>query len=292
MRRVCVFLLILHTILLISCEKPIVAEGESSATSAHTSLTLSIYQLEQTSFSSLTRSTLSDICSRLNFAVYDLDGNRLKQVNQKVGDNNFGTATFELPNGSYQMVVLAHSSDGNPTMTNPSKIQFTNAQSYSETFLYYTTVSIGDEAQTLALSLRRIVALCRFVVSDAIPTGVARLEFTYKGGSGHFDAKTGFGVTKSTQVVKFNVREGQQQTQYDLYTFLHNTEDTIHLNVVAYDTADHSLFEREFDIPMEQNKVTWMTGEFFTGVTPTTSQSFITTITINNAWSGEQHLTY
>lgn len=43
---------------------------------------------------------------------------------------------------------------------------------------------------------------------------------------------------------------------------------------------------------MTQNKVTWLTGEFFTGVTPTASQPFTTTVTINTDWSGEEHLTY
>lgn len=162
----------------------------------------------------------------------------------------------------------------------------------SDTFLYHTIVPIDDQPQTLTLTLNRIVSLCHFVISDAIPEGVARLQFQYTGGSGHFDAKTGLGVTKSTQTVKFDVQPGQKNTQYDLYTFLHDTSGIIHLKVTAYDSADNIQHEREFDIPMTQNKVTWLTGEFFTGVTPATSQPFTTTVTINTEWSGEEHLTY
>ena len=121
---------------------------------------------------------------------------------------------------------------------------------------------------------------------------MARLEFEYKGGSGHFNAATGLGVTNSTQVVKYDVQAGQKKTQYDLYTFLHEIEGTIHLKVTAYDAADNMQHEREFDIPMVQNKVTWLTGDFFTGVTPTTSQTFTTTVNIDDNWGGETHMTY
>lgn len=287
--KVLLFLLIY---LLVACEKPILTTDELPKSSSHANLTLSIFQLEQTPFSLLTRTTPSEVCDRLNFAVYGMDGVRQKQINQKIGDNDFGIAGFELSEGNYQLIAMAHSSNGNPTMTNPEKIQFTNAQGYSDTFLYYTTVTIDDEPQTLALSLQRIVALCRFVISDAIPEWVTRLEFTYKGGSGHFNAKTGLGVTNSTQVVKFDVQAGKTQTQYDLYTFLHNIEGTIHLKVTAYDAVDNVQHEREFDIPMEQNNITWVMGDFFTGATPTTTQTVTSTVAIDNAWSGEKYLTY
>lgn len=292
MREIRFFLCFLLICLLVACEKPILPDSEPSVTLSDANLKLSIFQLEQTPFSGLTRATASEVCTRLNFAIYDLEGNRLEQTNQNISDANFGTATFKLSEGSYQLVVLAHSGNGNPTMTNPAKIQFSNSQGYSDTFLYHTIVTVGDELQTIALSLRRIVALCRFVITDDIPKGITRLEFTYKGGSGHFDATTGLGVTNSTQVVNFDVQSGQWQRQYDLYTFLHNIEGSIHLKVVAYDEDDNPQHEREFDIPMEQNNITWLMGDFFIDTTLATSRPFTTTITINDVWNGEQFLTY
>lgn len=292
MRVIRTLLFFALTCVLVACEKAILTDEESVSTPSHANLTLSIHQLEQTPFSSLLRSSVSEVCTHLNYAVYDLEGNRIKQVNQKLGDSDYGIATFDLPTGDYQLVVIAHSSNTNPTMTNPAKIQFSNSQGYTDTFLSYTIVSIGDAPQNLTLSLRRIVALCRFVISDVIPEGVSRLEFTYKGGSGHFDARTGLGVTNSTQVVKYDVQAGKSQTQYNLYTFLHNTEDTIHLKVSAYGTATAPQYEQEFDIPMEQNKITWLTGDFFTTTSPATSQTVTNIVIINNVWDGEQYLTY
>lgn len=298
MRNLHLLLSILLALLMVACEKLELPE-EGAAPQSQGNLMLSVFQLEQTPFAASTRAVASDVCTRVNFGIYDTEGNRVKQTNQKLGDDNFGTASFQLPEGTYQLVVVAHSSNGNPTMTDPTKIQFSNitekgnGTGYSDTFLYNTTITIGAEPKTMSLTLRRIVALCRFVIEDNIPAGVAKLRFQYKGGSGHFNASTGFGVTKSTQTIFFPV-EGNTQKQFDLYTFLHETEGTIHLVVTAYDAATdpNVLIEREFDIPMQQNRITWYSGSFFTGKTPTSSQAFTATLSIDEKWKEEIRLTY
>lgn len=280
--------------LLIACEKPVMDEDEPSAPieQAKGNLYISIFQIDQTPFPALSRNNISDVCSHLNFAVYDMNGTRLKQTNQKVGDSNFGATAFQLDAGSYQLVTLAHSSHSNPTMTNPNKIQFTNASGFSDTFLYYTILDIGDEAQTLSLSLERIVALCRFVINDSIPKGVSSLRFLYKGGSGAFDATTGLGCVKSTQSVNFDVEEGQKSTEYDLYTFLHDEEGTIHLEVTAYDKEDNIIRQREFDIPMHQNAITHFDGNFFIDDSFSGSHPVTTILSINNKWGKQKNLHY
>ena len=142
----------------------------------------------------------------------------------------------------------------------------------------------------MKLTLHRIVALCRFVIEDKIPADVAQLRFQYTGGSGHFDASTGLGVTKSTQTVFFS---NDGESQFDLYTFLHDTEGTINLMVTAYDDSDNLLYEeRKFEIPLVQNQITWFSGSFFSGKSPVTSQGITTTLSIDDVWDGQVHLTY
>ncbi len=82
----------------------------------------------------------------------------------------------------------------------------------------YQTVAIGNEPQTISLSLRRIVSLCRFVINDAVPEGIAKLEFYYTGGSGHFDATTGKGVTNSQQKVTVPVASRNFSTSVNIET--------------------------------------------------------------------------
>ena len=273
---------------LASCEKPIIA-GESEAAETKGNLKVSVFKIEKTPFANLTRTAVSEVCTRLNFAIYGMDGTRLKQTNQQSGAADFGSAAFQLAEGTYQLVVVAHSSNGNPTMTDPTCIKFTNSQGYTDTFLCYGDVTIGEEQTDLQVSLDRIVALCRFVITDDIPADVKKMRFYYTGGSGAFDATTGLGCVASKQDIKFDVSAGQKQ--FDLYTFLHDTEGTIHLTVTALDASGNELYNRSFDVPMQQNNITWLSGEYFTGSGSSTTTT-ITGVTVNTDWAGETHLTF
>jgi hypothetical protein len=264
------FPLFILLLVITACEKPI-SSGENNEAIPDGNLVVSVPTDGMSS-------------TRLNFAVYDMTGTRIKQVNQQSGNSDFGRASFQLAPNAYLLVVVAHSSDGNPTMANPHKIQFTNAQGFTDTFLYYDTITVDDNRRELQVVPRRIVSLCRFVITDDYLADVKKMRFYYTGGSGAFDATTGLGCVNSRQSLMFDITDGQKQ--FDLYTFLHDTEGTIHLTVTAYDAGDNVLYEREFDVPMKQNRVTSMTGSYFTG------SISISAITINTDWEDEYHLTF
>lgn len=274
-------------LVLCACEKPLVSEEKTDGNDDN--LRVSVFEIEKTPFASLTRGeATSDICTHLNYAVYTEDGTRVKQVNQTSDAENFGSASFQLEEGDYLLVVVGHSSLKNPTMTNPAKIQFTNASGYTDTFLYSGDITIGEEPENKQVALNRIVALCRFVMTGDYPAEASQMRFYYTGGSGAFDAKTGLGSVKSKQDLFFDVSSGQKQ--FDLYTFLHDTEGTIHLTVTAYDDDDNILNERVFDVPMERNHITWLSGDFFSG--SGSSATTISGITVNTDWGGETHLNF
>ena len=275
---------------LVACEKALMTEDASTSGDKNGNLHVSVCQIEQTPFGSLTRGAepVANVCTRLNFAIYDEGGMRVKQINQTSDKAGFGQCAFQLEEGTYQLVVVGHSANGNPTMTNPTKIQFTNATGYTDTFLCYGEVTIGEEQVEYEVSLDRIVALCRFVITDDIPTEVKTMRFYYTGGSGAFDATTGLGCVASKQDVKFTVTAGQKQ--FDLYTFLHDLSDNITLTVTALDASGNELYNRQFDVPMQQNHITWLSGAFFncSGSSSTT----IGGVTVNTDWAGETHLTF
>ena len=240
MKHVVTILLLL--MVFVSCEKPLPSDSDSEDSQevkADDNLVVSI-PVDGLSF------------TRLNFAVYDMTGTRVKQVNQTSAAAVFGKASFQLTPGDYNLVVVAHSSDGNPTMTDPKKIQFKNTQGFTDTFLYYGPVTIGDERVSLLVTTKRIVALCRFVLTDDYPAGAAKMRFYYTGGSGAFDATTGLGCVNSKQDVKFDVTDGQKQ--FDLYTYLHDTEGTIRLVVTVLDISDVELYQRTFDVQRTESR--------------------------------------
>ncbi len=278
---------------LTSCEEPYTAEESNPATAQKEkqlkgNLIVSVFQLEQTPFSSITRATAVDACTHLNFAVYGLDGTRIKQINQTPVDPDFGQASFQLTEGTYRLVVVAHSSSTNPTMTDPGKIQFSNSTGYSDTFLCSGTVDIKDETVNMKLTLERIVALCRFVITDDYPSNVTRMRFQYTGGSGAFNAISyGYGCVSSTQTVNYEVSTGLKQ--FDLYTFPLATEGELHLTVTALDANNKTVRERTFDVGITRNNISWLTGEFFKD--PGSLANF-TEVNINTTWAGESHITF
>ena len=282
-------LVLIAAMTLASCEKVIYPDEYETSGGENGNLRVRVFQIGKTPFASATRATASEACSRLNFAIYNNDGSRVKQVNQLATDKNFGIASFQLDEGDYMLVVVGHSASGNPTMTNPQKISFTNAQGYTDTFLSSGNVTIADEPVDVDVTLERIVALCRFVLTDEFPTDVAKMQFYYTGGSGAFSAYTGLGSVNSKQTMTFDVTDGSQK-QFDLYTFLHEESDNIALKVTALDAAGNILYERDFDVPMEQNHITWLTGAFFDG--SGSSSTTVTGVKINTDWAGETHLTF
>jgi len=267
------YIAVIVLLTLVSCEKVTVSSNDD--------------QKELTG-NLITRAAPTNACTRINYAVYDMGGTRVKQVNQQLDDANFGTASFQLAEGDYYLVVVAHSSDGNPTMADPTCIKFTNAQGYSDTFLCSGNITIGNESLDMNITLERIVALCRFVTTDDYPADVKKMKFYYTGGSGAFDAYTGLGCVNSKQTMIFDVSDGQKQ--FDLYTFLHDIEGTIHLTVTALDDDDNVLNERSFDVPLYQNHITWLSGAFFNG--SATSSSTISNVNINTTWLGEHFITF
>ena len=277
-------------ITLASCEKVAIPESDASE-ELNGNLRVSVYQIEQTPFAGSTRTTeaASVACTRLNFAIYDEDGSRLKQINQQSSADDFGSVAFQLDEGTYQLVVVGHSANGNPTMTDPTKIQFSNATGYTDTFLCYGEVTIGEDPVDYEVSLDRIVSLCRFVITDDIPAEVKKMRFYYTGGSGAFNAVTGLGCVASKQDVKFDVTPSGSK-QFDLYTFLHDQSDNIALTVTALDANGNELYSRQFDVPMQQNNITWLSGAFFNG--SGSSSTTISGVTVNTDWAGETHLTF
>lgn len=283
-------LLALAIMILTSCEQPTIPN--ESMGDPNGNLFVSVFQIEQQSFGApLTRAVIADYCTHLNFAVYDADGKLVKQLNQEASQTGFGAVSFSVAAGTYQVVVVGHSSSGNPTMTNSQKIQFTNSDGYSDTFLYSTQVEMADEDDEVEVSadLRRIVSLCRVTFTDAIPEDVTQIQFQYKGGSGAFDASTGYGTVKSTQKVTFPVQAGTESNTFDLYTFLHDDEGTIQLQITAQDDNKNRIRNRDFEVPMKQRVITKLSGPYFSG---SSGSSISIVIGINTEWEGEQDITF
>ena len=251
-----------------ACEKPVLDEDAVSTKEAN--VILRFKQYDQAPFSvgsgspavTRTATDVTALCSRLNIAIFDTDGTKVKTVAQKEGDASYGTVAMTLAAGTYQLVVIAHNGDGSATITSTEKVTFPNNK-VTDTFYYYGDLVVTDAKQSYDLTLTRAVAMFRLVLTDeSVPPTVAKLKFYYLGGSSTFSPSAGYGCVNSKQT---EVRTIADDGIYDIYTLPHTEDDVLtKLTVTALDENDNIVKERIFEnVPVTRNQVTRYTGSFF-----------------------------
>ena len=99
-------LFILALLMAVACEKPIIDETTGKEIPSETNVILHFSQYQQEPF---TRSAtdITNLCSRLNIAIFDSEGTKVKTVAQKEGDASYGTVALSLAAGTYRLVVIA-----------------------------------------------------------------------------------------------------------------------------------------------------------------------------------------
>ena len=246
---------------LTACEKPILGEDEVGDSATEANVILRFTQFEQEAFTRAA-TDITSLCSRLNIAIFNSEGTKVKTVAQKEGDSDYGTVALSLAEGTYQLVVIAHNCEGSATITSTEKVTFPNNK-VTDTFYYYGDLVVTSEQQSYDLTLTRAVAMFRLVLTDEnIPSAVAKFKFYYTGGSSTFSPKDGYGCVNSKQT---EIRTVASDGVYEIYTLPHTEEDVLtKLTVTALDANDNTINERIFEnVPVVRNQVTRYTGSFF-----------------------------
>ena len=246
---------------LTACEKPILGEDEVGDSATEANVILHFTQFEQEAFTRAA-TDITSLCSRLNIAIFNSEGTKVKTVAQKEGDSDYGTVALSLAEGTYQLVVIAHNCEGSATITSSEKVTFPNNK-VTDTFYYYGDLVVTSETQNYDLTLTRAVAMFRLVLTDEdIPSAVAKFKFYYTGGSSTFSPKDGYGCVNSKQT---EIRTVASDGVYEIYTLPHTEEDVLtKLTVTALDANDNTIKERIFEnVPVVRNQVTRYTGSFF-----------------------------
>ena len=258
------YLFIALALLVAACEKPILDEESSVVGGSPTdaNVILHMTQFEQTSFTRAA-TDITELCTRLNIAIFSTDGTKVKTVAQKDTDSDFGTVALTLAAGTYRLVVIAHNCDGSATITSEEKVTFPNNK-VTDTFYYYGDLVVTSDVQSYDLTLTRAVAMFRLVLTDEeMPSSVSKFKFYYTGGSSTFSPKDGYGCVNSKQTEIRTV--AGDVTTFDIYTLPHTEEDVLtKLTVTALDANDNTVKDRVFEnVPVIRNQITRYTGSFF-----------------------------
>lgn len=254
------YLFIVLALLVAACEKPIL--DEEMVMKKEANVILHMTQFEQTAFTRAA-TDITELCTRLNVAIFDADGTKVKTVVQKDTDSDFGTVALTLAAGTYRLVVIAHNGEGSATITSEEKVTFPSNK-VTDSFYYYGDLVVTDSQQSYDLVLARAVAMFRLMLNDEeIPSNVARLKFYYTGGSSTFSPSVGYGCVNSKQTEYRTVAPGL--TVFDIYTLPHTENDVLtKLTVTALDANDNTVKERVFEnVPVTRNQITRYTGSFF-----------------------------
>lgn len=252
--------LLAAAIVLTGCEK-VVFEDAAGLADTTQNLVLNVAVGNNTTRGDV---ALSEVCGRLNVAVFDADGAKVKTVAQSVSDANFGTVGLAVTPGTYSIVAVAHDCNGSATITSEDKVTFPNNK-VTDTFCYYGEVTATKEKRDVNITLKRSVAMLRLsLTGGSLRTDIAQLKFYYLGGSSTWSPRDGFGCVNSKQT---EYRAWSEDGIYELYTLPHATGDVLtKVTITAYDAGDNEVGKAELlNIPVTVNRVTNYSGDIFSG---------------------------
>jgi len=270
-----------------SCEKMTLSESVQSDDANKANVVLRVTQFEQIPFESQTRAEAGSVCTRLCFHIYGEDGTRLKYVNQKAEEANYGTASFSLAEGRYVIVVVGHSASSNPSFSANEKVSI-SGNNLGDTFWCCEEFEVGNGEVDLDLRLKRIVSMLQFVPTDERPENMNQVIFSYKGSKGTFNGLTGYGSTNAAQTVTLDLDPMDVDTsQLAFYMIPRSDSDLLDIKLSTYyiesDGKIHSLTDKEIaQVPVKQNCITICRGNLFDG--KNSSKSVFVTISVDTDW--------
>ena len=273
----------LAVLILCGCEKMVIDNDVYSKGDNGGNVTLHITPTDDATRSSV----ISDVCGRLNVAVFDAGGQKVKAIAQTVADAGFGSVSLSLAAGNYTVVAIGHNCTGSATITSADKVTFPNNK-VTDTFSYFGRLTVTGDRQDVDIKMKRAVAMIRLHLTDEMSAmdDVAQFKFYYLGGSSTFSPSAGYGCVNSKQT---EYRACSDDGVYCLYTLPHAANDVLtKMTVTALDASDNALGEIIIEnVPVTVNKITDCTGNVRGG-----SGSITATITVDADWAGVSNYTY
>lgn len=274
-----VFALMMWAAWMSSCEKMVLSGSTGLEGAEKPNVVFHVSQFEQIPLESMTRTGVGSVCDRLNYALYDDSGTRVEMLTQKMGDADFGVASFALEKGDYHLVVVGHNALSNPSFKANEKVTI-SGKNLTDTFWGSDELHVGDEDVSKNLSLRRIVALVRIIPDDKMPEKADTMRIGYRGSRGSFDGLTGYGSTTAQQYV--NLGMSPSDRQFEFYMIPRAEQDTLNLMVEAYSPTGIVAKKEIAKVPVRRNSATICRGNLFDNEVNTRS-SFVT-ISVEDSW--------
>lgn len=151
-------------------------------------------------------------------------------------------------------------------MTDIEKIGFNGK--LTDTFYYCADITVGGEAQSFDVDLKRAVAMVRFQ-TNKIPANVSRMKFYYTGGSSSLNALLGEGAVKSRQTEEIAVSTDMvgNPGSFDIFSIPRSDSNLLTMEVTAFDNENAQIFHKRIvGVQIKRNFITELKGSFFGNV--------------------------
>ena len=277
--------IILLPFVLTACEKAVLPDAVNTPNKTG-NVTLSFTTTNQDATRS---STMSMYISKLNVQLFDEDGQKVFSTvkTQTKDDENFGTLSVELAEGTYTVVAVGHSSVKSATIKSPEVVQFTasDGEKLTDTFCHVSTIEVGEET-AFSLPMYRATALVQIHLTDtSLPSELWYIKADYTGGSANVNPTTLEGITKSSQSER-RITNDLHLHQFFTFPYMAAT-GTLKMTVSATTSDGTILRQRTFDaVPVARNRITTYEGELFGDGEWTTKQTDFSFL-IHADWDGE-----
>lgn len=204
---------------------------------------------------------VGSVCKHLLLAIYQND-NLDTLLSQQQGSEGFGHFPILIERGVYRIVVLAHSSEKQPDMSDPHKVNF-GSKNMSDVLYWSDEIAVGRDS-VINVSLRRAVAKVVIRSTDSLPKQASQVYVRYDGSGTSFDATTGKGF-KSFGYEYINIPKESvgKPLSTSVYIFP-SSKDTVRLKEVQLQISNKNGsiidFQKVNDVPIKTNSITRLTG--------------------------------
>ncbi len=233
-----------------------------------------------------TRAAVKNYAKFLTLALFDEDGAKKYEVQQKTSDSGFGTVKELIDFGTYTVVVVANNGDDFYVVNSPSSVTLpTTAAKVLDTFCYAGKIEIsGTSSSAIPIELKRAVSAIGVQLTDtSVPDNFDHFRFELTGGSTVLNPTTGYGASAVPQVA--DVSYNSTASQHGLFTFPVKDNDggvTFKASAIGKDGStivsysfDHLtaapktmiVFKGEFfvksgfEVSLPNSETTWTTSE-------------------------------
>ena len=277
--------LLVSLIFMQSCSKVTVVEHEEEK--SHVQITVSPFTLTMEDMGTTTRSSnLSDLATRLSFAVFDSKGTLVDEVVHQVSSaSDFGVINLELYPGSYMMVAVAHSGADNAEVKSINSVTLPG-NTFTDTFsaMNVFTVKSGED-YNLDMSLPRLTSVFAFQLADTPPEDLKEIKVILNtdgetSTSLILNPTTGYVVGDWT--FTYTIPAAKFKEENPIYFIQKSGKTEVDIEATAYDNDGEVIISHTIsNVSLVPGKKTTATGYFFKSAV---SGSF----KVNGAWTTEE----